>query len=326
MPDTELAELVVDGTALQRSGRLFVSWDRKAPRRGILVLADACPDPECPCRKVDVQLREVGEGLQRVSSKEGALEIYPAEAVTPATAPVWASFDLESGWVEVEAGPGPSAEIQDPSDLRERFQALCDQRLMPDLQALWMEAKGWPKRMAWERADWTFLEEGQTLLAWCEVSPGNPDFLQVGGQHYAVVESYCAMARCPCNEVAVDVLRLDGDPAIKVSRGQVSVGGFRIKLDTMEVHSLDPAVEVGRSVLQAVASAYLARYPGLERARRRKRRMGEVGPRILKLADEQTFGPHVEPVRVGPKIAPNDRCPCGSGKKYKRCCGASKGA
>ena len=28
-----------------------------------------------------------------------------------------------------------------------------------------------------------------------------------------------------------------------------------------------------------------------------------------------------QPVRVGPKIGRNDPCPCGSGKKYKRCCG-----
>jgi len=28
-----------------------------------------------------------------------------------------------------------------------------------------------------------------------------------------------------------------------------------------------------------------------------------------------------EPVRVGPKIGPNDPCPCGSGKKYKKCHG-----
>ena len=27
------------------------------------------------------------------------------------------------------------------------------------------------------------------------------------------------------------------------------------------------------------------------------------------------------PVRVGPKVRPNDPCPCGSGKKYKKCCG-----
>jgi len=31
--------------------------------------------------------------------------------------------------------------------------------------------------------------------------------------------------------------------------------------------------------------------------------------------------PKPPPVRVGPKVGPNDKCPCGSGKKYKKCCG-----
>ena len=29
-------------------------------------------------------------------------------------------------------------------------------------------------------------------------------------------------------------------------------------------------------------------------------------------------------VNEGPKVFPNDPCPCGSGKKYKKCCGARK--
>ncbi len=28
-------------------------------------------------------------------------------------------------------------------------------------------------------------------------------------------------------------------------------------------------------------------------------------------------------LRTGPKIGRNDACPCGSGKKYKKCCGAN---
>jgi preprotein translocase subunit SecA len=28
-----------------------------------------------------------------------------------------------------------------------------------------------------------------------------------------------------------------------------------------------------------------------------------------------------KPVRTGPKVGRNDQCPCGSGKKYKHCCG-----
>jgi preprotein translocase subunit SecA len=32
--------------------------------------------------------------------------------------------------------------------------------------------------------------------------------------------------------------------------------------------------------------------------------------------------PKRQPIRVGPKIGRNEPCPCGSGKKYKHCCGA----
>ncbi len=28
-----------------------------------------------------------------------------------------------------------------------------------------------------------------------------------------------------------------------------------------------------------------------------------------------------KPIRTGPKVGRNDSCPCGSGKKYKHCCG-----
>jgi uncharacterized protein len=36
----------------------------------------------------------------------------------------------------------------------------------------------------------------------------------------------------------------------------------------------------------------------------------------------RNIGPRVETVHVSPKIGRNDPCSCGSGKKYKKCCGA----
>jgi len=33
----------------------------------------------------------------------------------------------------------------------------------------------------------------------------------------------------------------------------------------------------------------------------------------------------VKPIQAGAEPGRNDPCPCGSGKKYKRCCGAAKG-
>jgi len=32
----------------------------------------------------------------------------------------------------------------------------------------------------------------------------------------------------------------------------------------------------------------------------------------------------VRPVKVAPKVGRNDPCPCGSGKKYKKCCGMNE--
>ncbi|MBT7153787.1 MAG: SEC-C domain-containing protein, partial [Deltaproteobacteria bacterium] len=36
---------------------------------------------------------------------------------------------------------------------------------------------------------------------------------------------------------------------------------------------------------------------------------------------ESYYQPESEPVRTEPKIGRNQPCPCGSGKKYKKCCG-----
>ncbi|MBQ7225236.1 MAG: SEC-C domain-containing protein [Clostridia bacterium] len=32
-----------------------------------------------------------------------------------------------------------------------------------------------------------------------------------------------------------------------------------------------------------------------------------------------------QPVRAEQKVGRNEPCPCGSGKKYKKCCGANQG-
>ena len=41
--------------------------------------------------------------------------------------------------------------------------------------------------------------------------------------------------------------------------------------------------------------------------------------------DEEPLPPPVEPIQSNAKPKRNDPCPCGSGKKYKRCCGKSAG-
>lgn len=61
-----------------------------------------------------------------------------------------------------------------------------------------------------------------------------------------------------------------------------------------------------------------------ERYRERERREKEYRGQ-LPGADDEPLPPPVEPIQRGEaKPKRNDPCPCGSGKKYKQCCG--KGA
>ena len=48
-------------------------------------------------------------------------------------------------------------------------------------------------------------------------------------------------------------------------------------------------------------------------------------PEERKMIVNQSEDAEKKPVRVGDKIGRNDLCPCGSGKKYKKCCGKNEG-
>jgi preprotein translocase subunit SecA len=42
---------------------------------------------------------------------------------------------------------------------------------------------------------------------------------------------------------------------------------------------------------------------------------------VVSEANEAVAKSRALPVRTGPKVGRNDPCPCGSGRKYKQCCG-----
>ncbi|MGB0715243.1 MAG: SEC-C metal-binding domain-containing protein [Phycisphaerae bacterium] len=57
-----------------------------------------------------------------------------------------------------------------------------------------------------------------------------------------------------------------------------------------------------------------------ERERRRKEHSSQ-----LPGEDDQPLPPPVEPIKSEGKVERNDPCPCGSGKKFKKCCGKPGG-
>ncbi len=64
--------------------------------------------------------------------------------------------------------------------------------------------------------------------------------------------------------------------------------------------------------------SHLRRRPGSHN----RRRAGAKNPSdMVTEATEAAAKAKAKPVRTGPKVGRNDPCPCGSGKKYKHCCG-----
>ena len=77
--------------------------------------------------------------------------------------------------------------------------------------------------------------------------------------------------------------------------------------------SMEPTNNKSESRLQELWAAFRMRHPAyLERFARRYPILKRVGTRIV-----------MPQLAVSAKTGRNDPCPCGSGRKYKKCCGAN---
>ena len=68
---------------------------------------------------------------------------------------------------------------------------------------------------------------------------------------------------------------------------------------------------------------HLTRFHGnLNELEEQRRVLERENTELRQIVDDLVFGPMPEPCIAPVKIGRNEPCPCGSGKKYKKCCGA----
>jgi hypothetical protein len=151
-----------------------------------------------------------------------------------------------------------------------------------------------------------------------------------GDVEYVVVEHYCLNPACECNQLHLAFHPIRPDPeapgkyvAETAFRATMSLVG-RVELERL--HDADPAT-ARRILAEWEQDSDPAE---LKRLKWRYEKMREIGRRSLEgytrkeLAEPRrqrldSAQPDPRPKRVGR----NDPCPCGSGKKYKRCCARS---
>jgi len=185
-----------------------------------------------------------------------------------------------------------------------------DGDLLDSIGKLWYRGKGLPDPdqkvlsateimiKSWRRGD---------VVAWNDVFTGSrQDLYVLEDRLYEAVEMYCPASECECGEVVIHF-------AAVTPRGAPSPG--RIMVQLSGVTELEPGKK-GRDRLDQLWVKFQQRHPNYHaRFARRYPVIKSVGARIVGPAQA-----------VSSKIGRNEACQCGSGKKYKKCCGAGRKA
>ncbi|WP_220275170.1 SEC-C metal-binding domain-containing protein [Emticicia sp. BO119] len=155
------------------------------------------------------------------------------------------------------------------------------------------------------------LQESQ-MVSYFEVLPWSFDFnVEIEGKKYWISDFYCVKPSCSCTSVLLLFsFSYEEDPSLELwydyRTHEVSMG----QLDDKKM----PVTKIIREI----------RYTQAEKFRQtlssRHKRMTVFFSNFLK---RNKISPSLNsPVIASDTIGRNDLCPCGSGKKYKKCCGA----
>jgi hypothetical protein len=130
------------------------------------------------------------------------------------------------------------------------------------------------------------------------------------GQAWTASDAYCIEPECDCEEVRIRFLRELRSGGEVQDLGTVSVNPERGAEAQFLAHGGD------RVLLKKLWAAWCEQIDVAALLRSRREKMRQIGPEIHQLRAAQR-----KPLaNSGGATGPNDRCPCGSGKKFKRCC------
>ena len=155
------------------------------------------------------------------------------------------------------------------------------------------------------------------------------DGLPIGS--YELVEFYCPDPACNCRRVMLNIVEAKHPDRFLASisygfdRGAPEAGPF--------LDPLNPQSRYASALLKLVANTALSDPLYLARLGRHYKLVKQAAsdpehPAYARLQralekDRRDF-PSVESYRSETRVGRNDPCPCGSGKKYKQCCGRRK--
>lgn len=265
--------------------------------RAFKATLSVCPNPLCECRTFEAWIQEDTD--RKSAARECVLEL-----------------EVFHRGIEIKDNK------QEDSYSRNLVAALRAEMDDKDWRIL-MEWWAFAKQMIIREADPNFLDAvfppevlsgRQTMVAWDDQFPADIKYtFEYDGADWFVIDAYCVNPECHCKEVDFQFFRI---PAVQITKKRITpacAGRYLYQSGTWEVDRygmqklpLDPAL----------VKHFLSCYPSLEKDTKERHRRLRI---MFKRALDTSAKTHA-PVSKR-SISLNQLCPCGSGKKYKRCCG-----
>ena len=264
--------------------------------RTLTVLVRGCGEPDCDCRDLLITLEE-----------------HDADGT-----PISGGIRL-STWVDVDACRPVSDDELSPEQRILFGQALAaiPEELLREMSEIALQRK--QSAIMLERATIPLDEiRGGVLQSWIDLSSGGKSLFQPGGNQIAGRLEldgrewlfdllYCPDPACDCRAVhiyAQSPVREDASYDHAEFVVSATLDGSLQSVETVEGCARAQARVIAETWVASLADAH-------ERFTEQYADVREVAVRNLERAPRR---------RSGRKIGRNDACPCGSGKKYKRCC------
>jgi hypothetical protein len=252
------------------------------PWPGIVVHSSSCESPTCECRDVDFLARPLVR-------RDETLGEHPEVSVE-------GRLHLDTGMIVPHTEPGPTTP-QAALLARVRLNLAGDRLGL--LRARWHRAKHQDDPDEWRTVDWSRVDLTANV-AFCEIFPSRWD-LAVGfdRHHWWIFDLWCLKPGCTCELIGLSFHREDGnaEALVEVDLPNRSLAGRPTDTD----RGLWEALREEKETLAE-----------LDSRRSTIRRISRKLPAFL--ASPRAAAPP-------PGAGRNEPCPCGSGKKFKRCCG-----
>ena len=275
---------------------LTVEYADQPPER-YEVLYSVCPSPTCGCASVDLVCSPEAES----SKNDGDVQIrcdVTDRMIVPATGRLGGESPIEKAVAE-------SLTSEQWSHLRE---------------ALFVQKRRLMGQMDLDKVEVFFPPElfvDPTMVGYQEIFPfAESCEFTIADQRWLAEDLHCLEPGCSCNEAMFCFYPMpekgeDLDGAVKIA----AAVRFNLKSCAWETEP-DPIVDDGL-VRELTRGLEESRPDLLEQMKERRRQLRYL---FAKALDEHAQSVPQTVVK-DPKVGRNQLCPCGSGKKYKKCCG-----